>query len=180
MWSIRKMMSLCSQSFHSSSFFFFEVCRRPRVDSWVGKIPWRKERLPTPVFWPKESHGMGSQKVGHNWATFTFIYHLSCEDKWVIQYLSQSIPCSAAKLCLILRPHELQPARLPCPSLSPRVRSNSCPLSWWCYPIISSSVAPFYSHTQVFPSIRVFSNESALRIRWPKYWSFSSTISPSS
>ena len=150
------------------------------VDSWVGKIPWRKERLPTPVFWPKESHGMGSQKVGHNWATFTFIYHLSCEDKWVIQYLSQSIPCSAAKLCLILRPHELQPARLPCPSLSPRVRSNSCPLSWWCYPIISSSVAPFYSHTQVFPSIRVFSNESALRIRWPKYWSFSSTISPSS
>ena len=41
--------------------------------------------------------------------------------------------------------HGLQHARLPCPSLSPRVCSNSCPLSWWCHPAISSSVAPFSS-----------------------------------
>ena len=66
------------------------------VDSWIGKIPWRRERLPTPVFQPRELHGMGSQKVGHNWATFTFIHHLSCEDKWVIQYLSHSILCSVS------------------------------------------------------------------------------------
>ena len=52
------------------------------VDSWVGKIPWRRERLPTPVFQPRELHGMGSQKVGHDWATFTLIYHLSYEDRW--------------------------------------------------------------------------------------------------
>ena len=51
-------------------------CRRPQFDSWVGKIPWRRERLPTPVFWPGESHGqsLGSQRVGHDSATFTFIF----------------------------------------------------------------------------------------------------------
>ena len=61
---------------------------------------------------------------------------------------------------------------LPCPSLSPRVCSNSYPLSQWCHPTILSSVAPFSSCSQIFPSIRVFSSELALPIRWPKYWSF--------
>ena len=67
--------------------------------------------------------------------------------------------------------------RLPCPSLTPRVYSNSCPSSQWCHPTISSSVVPFSSHC-IFPSIRVFSNESVFHIRWPKYWSFSFSISP--
>ena len=58
--------------------------------------------------------------------------------------------CSVAKLCLTLGPHGLQHARLPCPSLSSRVSSNSCSLSWWCQPI-SSSVAPFSSCPQSFP-----------------------------
>ena len=44
-----------------------------------------------------------------------------------------------------LWPHGLQPTRLPCPSLSPKVCSNSCPLNWWCHPTISSPVAPFSS-----------------------------------
>ena len=78
-----------------------------------------------------------------------------------------------------LRPHKLQHARLPCPFLSPGECSNSCPLSQGCHPTISSSVVPFSSCLQSFPSIRVFSNESVLRIRWPKYWSFSFSISPS-
>ena len=56
---------------------------------------------------------------------------------------------------------------------------NSTPLSQWCYPTNSSSVIPFSLLPSVFPSIRVFSNESALRIRWPNYWSFSFSISPS-
>ena len=51
-----------------------------------------------------------------------------------------------------LRPHGLQPARLLCPSLSPGVCSNSCPLSWWCHPTISSSVIPFSSCLQFFPA----------------------------
>ena len=78
-----------------------------------------------------------------------------------------------------LQPYGLQPARLPCPSLSPRPCSNSCALSWWCHPTISSSVVPFFSCLQSSPSITVFPNELALRIGWPKYWSFSFSISPS-
>ena len=79
-----------------------------------------------------------------------------------------------------LRPHGLQHARHPCPSPSHRSCSNSCPLSRWCYPIILSSVIPFSSCLQsFFPTIRVFSNESALHLRWPKYWSINFSISPS-
>ena len=55
---------------------------------------------------------------------------------------------SVAQLCLTLRPHELQQARPPCPSPTPRVYPNSCPLSWWCHPTISSSVVPFSSCPQ--------------------------------
>ena len=51
-----------------------------------------------------------------------------------------------------LRPHELQHARLPCPSPTPRVYPNSCPFSQWCHPTISSSVIPFSSGLQSFPT----------------------------
>ena len=51
-----------------------------------------------------------------------------------------------------LRPHGLQHARPPCPSPTPRVYSNSYPLSRWCHPIISSSVIPFSSYLQSFPA----------------------------
>ena len=51
-----------------------------------------------------------------------------------------------------LRPHELQDARLPCPSPSPGAYSNSCPSSRWCHPTISSSVIPFSSCLQSFPA----------------------------
>ena len=69
----------------------------------------------------------------------------------------------------------LQHVRLPCPSLSHRVWSNSCPLIRWCHPTISFSVTSspavnLSQHQSLF-------NESALHIRWPKYWSFS--IGPS-
>ena len=50
------------------------------------------------------------------------------------------------------RPHELQQTRPPCPSPTPGIYPNSCPLSWWCYPIISSSVIPFSSCLQSFPA----------------------------
>ena len=72
-----------------------------------------------------------------------------------------------------LQPHGLQHTRSPCPSPSPRVCSNSCPLTQWCHPTISSSVIPIYSCLQSFPA-----SESALPIRWPQYWSFSFSISP--
>ena len=55
-----------------------------------------------------------------------------------------------------LQPHGLQHARPPCPSPTPGVYSNSCPLSWWCHPTISSSVVPFSSCLQFFPGSRSF------------------------
>ena len=55
-----------------------------------------------------------------------------------------------------LRPHELQHARLPCPSPTPGVHSNSCPLNWWCHPAISSSVIPFSSCSQSLPTSESF------------------------
>ena len=78
-----------------------------------------------------------------------------------------------------LRPRESQHARPPCPLPTPGVHSNSCPSSRWCHPAISSSVVPFSSCPPVPPSIRVFSNESTLHMRWTKYWSFRFSIIPS-
>ena len=79
-----------------------------------------------------------------------------------------------------LWPHESQHFRPPCSSPTPRVYPNSCPSSRWCHPAVSFSVVPFSSHLQSFPASGSFPmSQSALRIRWPKYWSFSFNISPS-
>ena len=78
-----------------------------------------------------------------------------------------------------LQPHGLQHARLPCPSLSPRVCTNSYPLSQWYNPTISSC-HPLLFLPSIFLCMGVFYSESALCIMWPKYWSFSFNISPSS
>ena len=86
--------------------------------------------------------------------------------------------CSAAKLCPTLCvPHGLQHTRLPCPSLSSRVCSNSCPLSRWYSLTLSSSGNPLLLLPSIFPSIRVFSKMSALHMSWPSYWSLSFSIS---
>ena len=77
-----------------------------------------------------------------------------------------------------LRPHESQHTRLPCPSPTPRAHPNSCPSSRWCHPAISSYVVPFSSCLQSLPASESFPM-SQLCIRWPKYWSFSFSISPS-
>ena len=76
-----------------------------------------------------------------------------------------------------LWPHGLQHARLPCPSPSSRVCSNSCPLKWWCHPTISSCVISFSFCLQSFPASGSFPL-SQLCIRWPTYWSFGFSIHP--
>ena len=77
-----------------------------------------------------------------------------------------------------LRPHGLQPTRLSCPSPSPGVYSNSSPFSWWCHPTISSSDVPFSFYLQSFQHQGLL-KWVALCIRWPKYWSLSFSIHPS-
>ena len=81
-----------------------------------------------------------------------------------------------------LWPYGLQHARLPGPSPTPRAYSNSCPLCQWCHPAISSSDALFSFCPWSFPASGTFpmSRQSSALIRWPKYWSFSFSISPSS
>ena len=77
-----------------------------------------------------------------------------------------------------LQPHGLQHTRLPYPLPTPRDCSNSCPLSWRYHPSNHLILCcPLLLLPSIFPSIRVFSNESVLCIRWPKYWSFSCSIS---
>ena len=76
-----------------------------------------------------------------------------------------------------LHPHGLQHARFLSQPLSSTVCSNSCSLSQWCHSTISSSVAPFTFCPQSLPASGSF--PMSLCIRWPKYWSFSFSISPS-
>ena len=92
--------------------------------------------------------------------------------------LFSSVQFSHSVVSNSLQPYELQHARPPCPSPTPGVHSNSRPSSQWCHPAISSSVVPFSSCPQSLPA-SVFSNESTLRMRWPKYWSFTFSIIPS-
>ena len=90
-----------------------------------------------------------------------------------------SVQFSRSPVSDSLQPHALQHTRTPCLSPTPRACLNSCPSSQGCHPTISSSVALFFSHLQSFPESRFFSNELVLHIRWPKYWTFSLSISPS-
>ena len=90
-----------------------------------------------------------------------------------------SIQFSRSVVSDSLRPHESQHARPPCPSAAPGVYSNPCP-----YESVMPSNHLILHHPllllpSIFPNIRVFSTELALHIRWPKYWSFSFSISPS-
>ena len=90
-----------------------------------------------------------------------------------------SVQFSRSVMSNSLRPHGLQHTRLPCPSPIPRAYSNSLSIESvmpsnhliLCHPLLFLP--------SVFPSIRVFSNDSTLHIRWPKYWSLSFNISPS-
>ena len=110
---------------------------------------------------PGMLQSMGSQRVGHNWVT-------ELTDWLVVQLFSD----------VQLWSHGLQHARLPCPSLFPGVCLNWCSIESvmpsnhliLCLPCLLPSI---------FPSIKVFSSQSAFPIRWPKCWSFSFSISPS-
>ena len=77
-----------------------------------------------------------------SYALFFFFFFLGC---FVFQFSHSVVPNS-------LQPHELQHTRPPCPSPTPGVHSNSCPLSQWCHPAISSSIVHFFSCSQSFPA----------------------------
>ena len=78
-------------------------------------------------------------------------FELLLEERVEFQFSSVTL------LCPTLRPHGLQHTRPPCPSPTPRVYSNSCPLSRWCHPTVYLILChPFYSHLQYFPALGSF------------------------
>ena len=103
------------------------------------------------------------------WSLLNSLAVSKCHPNLTVQF-SHSVMSDS------LRPHGLQHTRPPCPSPTPRVYPNSCPLIQWCHPTISSSVVPFSSCPQSFPASGSF---PPLRMKWPKYCSFSFSISPS-
>ena len=116
------------------------------------------------------------------WYVIKFIYNLSqsLSDLYFETFQFSSVQFSRSVVSDSLRPHEPQHTRPPCPSPTPGVYSNSCPLSQWCHPAISSSssVVPFSSCPQSLPASGSFQMSQLLHMRWPKYWSFRFSISP--
>ena len=87
---------------------------------------------------------------GSSWPrNWTRVSYVPCTGTWVLYC---SVQFSLSVVSNSLWPHGLQHTRLPCPSPTPGAYSNSCPLHWWCHPIISSSVVPFSSCLQSFPA----------------------------
>ena len=153
----------------------------------MSKILWRRKWQPTPVFLPKKTPWMeepvglqskGSQRVRHTTEGLSTHMH-SCpqildlnfrDKKFVWKNAWTSVQFSCSVMSDSLWPRGLQHARLPCPSLSPRVCSNSCPLSQWCHPTISSSVALFsfclqsFSASGAFPASQFF--HSVVKDHW--------------
>ena len=134
---------------------------RPGFSPWVGTIPWRRERLPTPVFWPGKFHGLYSPwgpkeldtteqlllSLSDNLKTLhqslkTSGYSLLSYTHPSLEYNLSSVLFSRSVVSDSLQPHESQHARPPYPSPTPRIYSNSCPLSWSCHPTISSPSLP--------------------------------------
>ena len=150
----------------------------PHSSTLAWEIPWTEE--------PGRLQSMGSLRVGHDWATslslFTFMLW---RRKW--QTTPVFLPGESqgrgslvgCRLCGHTESDMTEVTYLPFPSLSPRVCSNSGPSSWGCHPTISFC-HPLVLLPLVFPSIRVFSNESALLIRWEGLEGLSFSISPSS
>ena len=83
------------------------------------------------------------------------VYFMECSSVWVVLVVRvqfSSVQFSSSVVSDSLRPHEPQHARPPCPTPNTGACPNSCPLSQWCHPTISSSVIPFSSYPQSFPA----------------------------
>ena len=131
--------------------------------------------------WVTFKHKTFSNQKG----TFMHIYVIGCLCVRMSVYVcarkcefTVSVQFSCSVMSDSLQTHGLQHTRPHCPSPTPRAYSNSGPLSQWCHPTVSSC-HPLLLPASIFSRIMVFSNESFLHIRWPKYWSFSFNISPS-
>ena len=165
---------LCPWGFSRQEYWSGLPCAAPGDLSDAGIKPVSPE-LAGQFFtvWATEMKMVTGRRKGINHQLY---YNKICLTECIFLYSVQSSILSDS-----LWPRGLQHARLPCPSPAPGAYSNSCPLSQWfdaihpSHPLLSPF--PTFNVSQHHP--RVFSNESVLHIRWPKYWSFSCSISPS-
>ena len=102
-----------------------------------------------------------------------------CHAIWHIGMVGNSVQFSCSVMSDSLRLHGLQHARPTCPSPTPGVYPNSCPLSWWCHPTISSSVVPFSSCLQSFLASESFPMSQLFALGGQIMRSFSFCMSPS-
>ena len=123
--------------------------------------------------WPLELHSPGFDFYG--WQLVNL--GVALNGKWIWPLCSVQFSCSVVSNSLWS--HGLQHARPPCPSPTPGVYSNFCPLRWWCHPTISSSVVPVSSHPQSFPASGSFQMSQLFTSGGQSVKSFSFTISPS-
>ena len=152
----------------------------------MGKIPWRRNWQTTPVFpgeflgyrrlagyspWSLEESDM-IERLSMHAHIYLFIRQWDCFKR-----LHHFVAVVRLPSRVQLQPHVLQHSKPPCPSPSIGVHPSSCPLHRWCHPAVTSSDAVFSFCPQSFPSSGTFPMRVTIRIRWPKYWSFS--ISPS-
>ena len=147
-------------------------CRKPGFSLWVGKIPWRRKWQPTPVFLPGKSHGRkslvsysprGRKKLDTTEKLSFFLFISSVQLLSLVRLFATPWTAECQASLSLTNSQSL----LKLTSIRLVMPSNHLIL---CCPLLLASV---------FPSIRVFSSESVLCIRWPKYWSFSFNISPS-
>ena len=126
----------CSPS-NSSVHGIFQA----RILEWVAISSSRKS------FWPRDQTQFSCVSCIDRWVP----YHWAMRETHLkIQFSSVQFSCLVVSDSL--QPHEPQHTRPSCPSLTPGVHPNSCPLSWWCHPNISSSVIPFSFCPQSFPA----------------------------
>ena len=141
------------------------------MDPWVGKIPWGRESLPTPVFWPREFHGLYSP-WGHK--------ELDTTERLLLHFKPFSKRACSVQLLSRVRLFATLWTAARQASLS--IINSQSLLKFTSIELVMPYnhlilCHPFLLLPSIFPSIRVFSNESVFPIRWPKYWSFS--VSPS-
>ena len=117
----------CGPIDYSSSGYSVRGISQARILEWVATIPFSRESSQ-----PRDQTHVSciGRWILYHWATReAHLYN-------IVYQFSRSVASDS------LQPHEPQHSRPPCPSPTPRVHSNLCPMSWWCHPTISSSVVP--------------------------------------
>ena len=162
------MVRLFTKHNNSVQLFPLKLMKcKPSTEHWMGDV----HRIANVcAVWMMGSKLMRKGEA-ENFLRLWIIFHSSVQFSSI--WFSHSVVSDS------LQPHELPHARSLCPSPTPKVYSNSCPSPW----LVMSSNHLIFCHPlllpPISPSIRIFFNESTLHMRWPKYWSFSFSISPS-